>query len=184
MALVESIDIDLGTLLPPFSLQDPHGQEYFSERLVGSKGLLVVFTCNHCPYALAIWSRLIRLAHWAIPQRIQTVAINPNIHPNYPEDSSDQMLQKIEEWQIPFPYLIDATQEVARAFKAQCTPDLYLFDADKKLVFHGRMDDNWKDESHVTQEELKDAIKQLLQGEVITVKPFPSMGCSIKWKES
>lgn len=182
MALVESMDLPLGMAMPPFTLLDPHGKTFCSEQLAKSKGLLVVFTCNHCPYALAAWPRLIRLAAEAKALDIETVAINPNIHPGYPDDAPDKMIKKIAEWKIPFPYLVDDTQATARAFKAQCTPDNYLFDRNVKLVYHGRIDDNWQDEKKVTRQELSAAIQNLATGREITAKQNPSMGCSIKWK--
>jgi len=183
MALMYSVDIPLGTIMPDFELKDPFGNVYKSDKLYGEKGLLVVFTCNHCPYAIAVWPRLIRLSKYAKELGINTVAINPNIHPNYPEDAPEKMIEKIKEWEIPFPYLIDETQKVAKAFKAQCTPDIYLFDKDHKLVYHGRIDDNWQDESKVTKEELKEAITNLAERKPINPVQYPSMGCSIKWRE-
>ncbi len=182
MALVESIEIPLGSKIPNFKLKDPSGKECESSKLFGKAGLLIAFTCNHCPYAIALWPRLIRLSEWAKPLGVETVGINPNIHPGYPEDAPSRMKEKIKEWGIRFPYLIDDTQEIAKKFQAQCTPDLYLFDASQKLVYHGRFDDNWQDESKVKKEELKEAIQNLTAGEVLTQKQRPSMGCSIKWK--
>jgi hypothetical protein len=138
--------------------------------------------CNHCPYAQAVWPRFIRLAAYAKGMRINTVAINPNINPEYPEDSPAEMKKKIKEWAIGFPYLVDETQDVARAFKAQCTPDIYLYNNDRKLVYHGRVDDNWKDESAVTREELKEALNNHAAGIAVSKDQKPAMGCSIKWK--
>jgi peroxiredoxin len=182
MALVESIDIPLGTPMPAFDLPDPDGQKHASTALFGPTGLLVAFTCNHCPYAKAIWPRLILLSQQARELGVETVAINPNIHPNYPEDAPEMMKKKIKEWGIGFPYLVDETQKVAQAFKAQCTPDLYLFDSAGKLVYHGRLDDNWQDEAKVERQELKEAVEHLAAGKPITAKQVPSMGCSIKWR--
>lgn len=182
MALIESIDIPLGTKIPSFSLPDPNGKKFNFDDLFGPKGLLVAFTCNHCPYAIAIWPRLIKLANDVKNLEINTVGINPNIHPDYPEDAPEKMSKKIKEWGIAFPYLVDATQEIAKKFQAQCTPDLYLFDAEKKLVYHGRLDDNWQNENKVGKQELKEAILNLSQGKPINPDQHPSMGCSIKWK--
>ncbi len=182
MVLLESITIPLGTQMPSFKLEDPEGKSYASDTLGGERGLLVVFTCNHCPYALAVWPRLIRLAHYAKNLKINTVAINPNIHPDYPDDAPAKMMEKIKEWGIAFPYLVDEAQAIARAFKAQCTPDIYLFDKRRALVYHGRIDDNWQDESKVTHEELKEAINNLATGQLVALNQKPSMGCSIKWR--
>ena len=183
MAHLESIDIPLGTEMPKFILRDPDGVIQVSDYTFGTKGLLVLFTCNHCPYAKAVWPRMIRLGRSAIAKGINVVAINPNIHPNYPDDAPEEMQKKIQEWGIPFPYLIDDTQQVAHAFDAQCTPDIYLFNSQKKLVYHGRLDDNWQDESKVTREDLNEAITNLADGKPIAGKQVPSMGCSIKWRD-
>ena len=183
MAQLESIDIPLGTKMPKFILRDPNGVIQVSDYAFGKKGLLIVFTCNHCPYAKAVWPRLIRLGAYAQNNGVNVLAINPNIHPNYPDDSPEAMQNKIKEWGIPFPYLIDNTQNTAREFKAQCTPDIYLFDADQKLIYHGRVDDNWQDESKVTKEELRVAVECLIAGNPLTEKQIPSIGCSIKWRE-
>lgn len=182
MALVESLPLSLGSHLPSFSLPTADGVIQESRTLMGTKGLLVVFTCNHCPYALAIWDRLIAVSHVAKEYGISTVAINPNIHPNYPDDAPEKMLEKIRDWKIPFPYLVDEFQDVARAYKAQCTPDLYLLGVDYQLIYHGRLDDNWKVPEAVQCEELKDAIVAFGSGLSVESKQFPSMGCSIKWK--
>lgn len=182
MALVESIDIPLGTKIPAFTLPDPDGKTFTSDAVFGPKGLLLVVTCNHCPYAIAVWPRVLHLSSHARELGIHTIAVNPNIHPNYPEDAPDKMRTKIEEWGITFPYLVDATQSLARELKAQCTPDIYLYDALQKLVYHGRIDDNWKDESHVTRFELRNAIESLGNGKPIAKEQFPTIGCSIKWK--
>lgn len=182
MALVESVVLEVGQKMPSFSLSDPEGKRHDLESLMGQKGLLVVFTCNHCPYALAIWPRLIRLAAWAAEEGVATVAINPNIHPDYPDDAPDKMIEKIRQWGIPFPYLIDAAQDVSRSYQAQCTPDLYLLDAQAKLFYHGRLDDNWKSEAQVSRKELQMAIHASVSGESAPEPQQASMGCSIKWQ--
>ena len=182
MAVMESIEVPLGAKMPSFSLKDPEGREHNSARLMGRKGLLVVFTCNHCPYARAVWPRLILLAQAAKALGINTVAVNPNIHPDYPEDAPKAMRENIREWGVPFPYLVDQEQLVARAYRAQCTPDPYLLDSGGRLVYHGRFDDNWKDEAKVTRRELRDAITAVAFGRPVAREQSPSMGCSIKWR--
>ncbi len=182
MVLLESLEIPLGTVMPDFELMDPDGEVFKSDLLYGEKGLLVVFTCNHCPYAKAVWPRLIRLARYFKDLGINTVAINPNINPDYPEDAPDKMLEKIESLGIGFPYLVDETQKTATAFNAQCTPDIYLFDKEHRLVYHGRIDDNWKDETRVTREELKEAVENLAHNKPVSDTQCPSLGCSIKWR--
>jgi peroxiredoxin len=182
MALLESIKIPLGTVMPDFELKDAFGQSYKSAGLLDQRGLLVVFTCNHCPYALAVWPRVISLARYGKGMKVNTVAINPNINPDFPDDAPDKMILKIKELGIDFPYLVDESQKVADSFKAQCTPDIYLFDKNKTLVYHGRIDDNWKEEGLVTREELKEAMNNMAAGRPVNLKQMPSMGCSIKWK--
>lgn len=182
MALLESIKIPLGTKIPEFQLSDPMGKAYKSADLFGERGLLVVFTCNHCPYAIAVWPRVVRLANYAKGMRVGTVAINPNINPDFPDDAPPKMIEKIKELKIEFPYLVDENQGTAKVFRAQCTPDIYLFNKNKELVYHGRIDDNWKDEDAVTREELKEALNNMVAGIPIDPKQKPSMGCSIKWR--
>ncbi|MDD3324596.1 MAG: thioredoxin family protein [Sulfurospirillaceae bacterium] len=181
MALVYSKDIELGDKLECFSLENPLGEVFDSSSLMGKNGLIVAVMCNHCPYANAIWKRLEKLSVFAKKVDVNTVAINPNIHPNYPEDSPAHMLDKIKELGLGFPYLIDSEQEVVRSLKATCTPDLFLFDADGKLYYHGRIDDNWRDEKNVNNEELREAIMLLFGKQEPPKIQHPSMGCSIKW---
>ena len=114
--------------------------------------------------------------------RVNTVAINPNINPDFPDDSPAKMKEKIKELGIDFPYLVDETQKTADAFRAQCTPDIYLFNKNKELVYHGRIDDNWQNEDKVTREELKEAMNNMAAGRPMDSKQYPSMGCSIKWR--
>lgn len=185
MALVNSISIPLGKKIPHFQLKNPAGQLFDSDAFFAEgkhAGLIVAFMCNHCPYAQAIWPRLITLSEYARKRGIMTVAVNPNIHPDYPDDGPERMLDKIKEWEIPFPYLVDDSQSVARLFDAQCTPDLYLLDKDQKLVYHGRLDDNWQNEAKVKQRELKAAVDQYTQGLPVNPEQKPAMGCSIKWR--
>ncbi len=184
MVLLESILVKLGIVMPDFNLKDPNGKSYRGFDLFGERGLLVIFTCNHCPYAIAVWPRLIRLAQYAQGMKINTVAINPNINPAYPDDAPDKMIQKIKELGIEFPYLVDKKQETARSFKAQCTPDIYLFNKDRTLAYHGRIDDNWQDEGKVTREELKEAMNNMATGQPLDTVQRPTMGCSIKWLNS
>ena len=183
MALLESIKIPLGTKMPEVKVKDPQGKPYDGSTMYGDKGLLIAFTCNHCPYAIAVWPRLIRLAKYAKKLGINTLAINPNINPKYPDDAPPKMIEKIKEWGIDFPYLVDESQTVADAFKAQCTPDIYLFNKKQELIYHGRIDDNWQDESKVTRQELKEAIDCLAGGKPLPADQKPSMGCSIKWRD-
>lgn len=182
MTLVHSIDLPLGSPMPAFTLKDPTGKAFKGSELLADKGLLVVFICNHCPYAKAQWPRLIHLAEEFVGRGINTVAINANIHPDYPDDAPNRMMELIDELGISFPYLVDDDQQVARAFRAQCTPDPYLFDGQGQLFYHGRIDDNWQDEEAVLHQELREAMAALIVGEEPPLGQHPSMGCSIKWR--
>jgi len=181
MALLESLNIPLGTEMPKFTLKDPDDNEYSSESLMGEKGLLVAFTCNHCPYAMAVWPRLAKIAMQAEALGINTVAINPNINPDYPDDAPDTMNNTKKKYKFSYPYLVDETQFTAKSFKAQCTPDIFLLDREHKLAYHGRIDDNWKDEHAITNHELISAVNALANGLEMSKDQKPSMGCSIKW---
>lgn len=182
MTLAASVKIAMGTTLPSFSLKDAQGSEYSSRSLIGPKGLLVAFICNDCPYALAAWPRLIRLSKHARTLGINPVAINPNIHPQRPKDSASAMIGHIQEFGIDFPYLVDEVQDVARSFQAQCIPDVFLYDGNAKLVYHGRIDDNWQDERKVFRQELKLAIDALASGQEVERRQMSSVGSSIQWR--
>lgn len=170
--------------LPSFELPDPSGETYTAEELMGENGLVVVFTCNHCPYAQAGWQHVLDLAPHAKRQGLPIVAINPNIHPEYPEDSPENMKTFIAEHAVPFPYLVDETQDVAQRFQATCTPDIYVFNSDKELVYHGRIGEDWR-EDELQTEELKAAIDAVAADaeDEIPEEQVPSYGCSIKWRD-
>lgn len=179
MALVESQLLKPGTDLIPFNLKDINGK-YVSSADLKSKLLLVVFTCNHCPYAIASWPILMELQAKYGSRGYQTIAINPNNNPNYPDDSFEKMKPYAEKIGITFPYLFDETQSVARAYGAQCTPDPYLF-KEGKLFYHGRITDNWQKPELVKEHSLELHIQAALGDGQPTEKAIPSMGCSIKW---
>ncbi|RAP30812.1 thioredoxin family protein [Candidatus Marinamargulisbacteria bacterium SCGC AG-343-D04] len=181
MVLLESLSLELGSKMPPFSLQDPFLNKHHSTDLMGDNGLAIFFTCNHCPYAIAIWDRSLSFAKKAQNIGINTVAINPNINPAYPDDSPEAMKQKITSDNIIFPYLVDEKQDIAQLYKAQCTPDIYLLKSDMSLFYHGRLDDNWQDPDAVSKEELWNAAECLSTDKAAPQPQFPSMGCSIKW---
>lgn len=179
MALVESQLLAPGTALIPFKLKDISGNPISSADL-NSKLLLVVFTCNHCPYAIASWPILVELQSKYGSRGYQTVAINPNNNPNYPDDSFEKMKPFAEKNGIAFPYLFDETQEVARAYGATCTPDPYLF-KEGRLFYHGRITDNWQKPELVKDRSLELHILAALGEGQASEKAIPSMGCSIKW---
>lgn len=184
MALIKSKDIEVGFELKEFSLCDADDKEYASKDLIGKGGLIIAIMCNHCPYSNAIWSRLKKVAEFAKKLDINTVAINPNIHPNYPEDSPAHMRDKQKEFGFEFPYLVDVAQEVSKSLEAVCTPDIYLFDGNSRLYYHGRLDDNWHDEKSVKVEDLREAVIALFGEQKTPQMQFPSQGCSIKWVDT
>jgi len=183
MSLTPSTMLELGTAAPDFDLPDPHGIRYSLSNQKIDNGLLVLFICNHCPYVIHIREKLIEKIKEYQAQGIEVVAINSNDAESYPDDSPAKMAEVIEELSFSFPYLIDEQQDVAKAYRAACTPDIFLFDGEKKLVYRGQFDSARPGNSHtVTGEDLTDAIDQLLAGQKITVDQRPSMGCNIKWK--
>ena len=144
--------------------------------------MVVVFSWNHCPYAKAAWPLLIKLADEFKEKNAAFVAINPNDEEQYPEDSFLEMKRRDVEWHINFPYLRDESQEVAKAYKAACTPDVYVYDDKRKLYYHGRINDNWQNPKEVKSEDLKNALSNLLSDNRPPQLQYPSLGCSIKWK--
>ena len=182
MTLLESLNIVMGEPVHDFELKGTDEEMYRLENFKGAKVLVLVFMCNHCPYVQAIWGRLVGLQEKYKAEGVQFVGINPNSNPDYPEDSFEKMQEYHERYEMNFPYLQDASQNIARVYKAQCTPDIFVYDKHRKLAYHGRIDDNWKDETAVTKNELNDALAMILKGESVDEQK-PSMGCSIKWKE-
>lgn len=179
---VESTMTSVGTKAADFELPGTDGKTYSLDFFKDPKGLVVVFSCNHCPYAQAAWPLIIELADRYKSKGIAFVAINPNDEEAYPEDSFEEMKKRVPQWGINIPYLRDKSQEVARAYNAQCTPDIYLFTHDRKLYYRGRVNDNWQDAEKVTERNLEDAIESLLRGDPAPSRQPSSLGCSIKWK--
>lgn len=183
MALQHSHGMPVGTPAPAFSLPGTDGQTHSLDTYSDAKVLVVVFTCNHCPYAIACEDRLVDIQRDYADRGVQLVAINPNDATRYPGDSFEAMKVRATEKGFNFPYLRDESQEVARAYDAACTPDPFVFDAGRKLVYNGRIDDNWKDPSAVTKRDLRAVLDATLAGDAMPLpEAVPSMGCSIKWK--
>ncbi len=180
-----SRDLALGTTLPPVRLKDAVRGELVdvSALAAGKKGLLVAFICNHCPYVVHVREQLVRVAHEALDRGLAVVMINSNDEETYPQDAPPAMakLARDEGWR--FPFLFDDTQDVARAFGAVCTPDIYVFDAASKLAYHGQLDDSRPSNGKpVTGRDLRAAVDAVASGGAPSADQKPSVGCSIKWK--
>jgi peroxiredoxin len=185
MVALDSTEIlERGDEAPDFELPGTDGETHaladFEERM-----LLVVFTCNHCPYAQAKFDELNDLA--ASYDEVAVVGINPNDEARYPEDSSEKMQEYVAEGRVQYDaYLRDESQSVAAAYGAVCTPDPFLFERENgtfRLVYHGRLDDAPNPDDEPTEREMKGIIDRLLDGEEVDDEPRPSRGCSIKWRE-
>jgi peroxiredoxin len=179
---METKPIELGTPCPDFRLPATDGTTVGRDDFQGTPVLGVFFTCNHCPYAQAIEQRLLDLARDYEDLGFRFVAICSNDARTYPDDSFENMKKRALERGYPFPYLHDEDQSVARAFDAVATPDLYVFDRDRRLAYHGRLDDSPRDPSKVGRRELREAVDALLGGKKPDSRQNPSIGCSIKWK--
>ncbi len=184
MALVGSNPFEIGQSAPEFELYDTvSGQNKSLTQLQGSQGTAIFFICNHCPYVVHINHALVQMANDYLPKGINFIAISSNDVRYYPQDGPERMKQLAEQLQYPFPYLYDETQEVAKAYNASCTPDLYLFDAELKAVYHGRFDESRPGSGiAVTGNDFRAAMDFMLKGEAYPYPQQASVGCSIKWK--
>jgi peroxiredoxin len=175
--------LPLGTKAPDFSLPNVDGQTVSLGDLSGAKALLVVFMCNHCPYVKHVAPGLAQLARDYQARGVAVVGISSNDPSKYPLDSPEQMVQEAENRGYTFPYLFDETQEVAKAYRAACTPDFYVFDKDQRLAYRGQMDASRPDSGiPVTGADLRAALDALLAGKPVAAEQRPSIGCNIKWK--
>lgn len=181
MVLLKSNSGEIDSPLIDFSLPSTDGITYSPDNFSDKKVLIIIFMCNHCPYVKAVIDRLVRFQEKYAPSGVQLIGINPNDTSAYPEDSFENMVLFAEERKMNFPYLQDASQGTAKAYDAVCTPDIYVFNENRKLKYRGRFDDNWQDESSVKEKDLEKAVNYILQNKDIDFKIFPSLGCSIKW---
>ena len=173
---------ELGAKAPGFTLPGTDGRSYSLDDVRGPKGLLVVFMCNHCPYVQAALPRIVRDAQDLAQLGIGTVGINPNDSIAYPEDSFDRMVALAAEHRLPFPYLHDESQQVARAYDAVCTPEFYGFDSQLVLRYRGRLDASRKDPVPGAPRDLFEAMQQIAQTGTGPATQHPAFGCSIKWR--
>ena len=175
-------ELKIGTKVIDFNLKGVDEKYYSLDSFKDKKVLLIIFSCNHCPYVKAVEDRLNQIAKDYYQKSFAMIAINPNDDNIYPEDSFDEMKKRSKDKGFVFPYVKDESQETARAYDAVCTPDIYLYDKNRILCYRGRIDDSWKDETQVTRKELRMAIDALLEDKSIDFNTIPPMGCSIKWK--
>jgi peroxiredoxin len=179
---VESKGRASGMTCPDFRLPAVDGDTYGRDDFASAPVLVVMFICNHCPYVKALEDRIITLAREYGLRGAQFVGICSNDAASYPEDAFDKLAERWRSKGYGFPYLHDDAQDVARAFGAVCTPDIFVFDRDRRLAYRGRIDDSWKDPARVTRRELAAALDALLEGRPVPADQQPSLGCSIKWK--
>jgi peroxiredoxin len=183
MVAVNSTMLPLGTNAPEFQLKDTSGKLVSLSDFKRAPALVVVFMCNHCPYVKHIRSGLAQLARDYLPRGVAMVGINSNDATNYPDDSPAKMVVEAKSAGYIFPYLYDGTQAVAKAYRAACTPDIYLFDKDQRLVYRGQLDDSRPGNNvPVTGTDLRAALDAVLSGKPVSPKQKASIGCNIKWK--
>jgi len=183
MALTPSTMLPLGTTAPDFKLPDTNGKIVSLADFQDKPALLVLFICNHCPYVKHIRAGLAQLARDYLPKQVAIVGINSNDVANYPDDSPARMKEEVKSAGYLFPYLYDESQAVAKAYRAACTPDIYLFDKNRKLAYRGQLDDSRPGNGvPVTGGDLRAALDAVLAGEPVSPNQKTSMGCNIKWK--
>lgn len=191
MAFTYSEMLPLGTAAPAFDLplanpavDNARDAPFRSlDDYADATAIVVVFSCNHCPYVIAVEDRLIELANDFAVRNVQVLAICSNNAETHPADSFEAMSIRAEEKSYPFPYLHDETQEVARSYAAACTPDFYVFGKDRKLIYRGRLDDGTPKREPTTTD-LRDVLIDYLETGSVTKEQIPSMGCNIKWKDA
>ncbi|MBT8099331.1 MAG: thioredoxin family protein [Gammaproteobacteria bacterium] len=181
MAAVESQMLELGTRAPAFSLPDPDG--HLHELTPGASAYVVMFICNHCPFVVHVREELARLGRDYGEKNVQIIAISSNDIDTHPADSPDNMKKTATVWGLTFPYLFDEDQSVAKAYRAACTPDLFVFDGERRLVYRGQLDDSRPSNSKpVDGRDLRAALDAVLAGEAVSTEQKPSIGCNIKWQ--
>lgn len=184
MARTPSNMLPLGTKAPNFSLLNVNDSMILKlDDFDSYKGYLMMFICNHCPYVKHVEEELVNLGTYCKEIGVQVFAISSNDVEQYPEDGPDKMKELSQEKSFPFPYLYDETQDVAKAYQAACTPDFYLFNSKKELVYRGQLDESRPGNNiPVSGHDLRSAINNLINNSPIDEKQYPSLGCNIKWK--
>ncbi len=183
MVLTPSTMLELGTAAPEFSLPDTDGKTVSLSDFADARALLVMFICNHCPYVKHVADGIAKLGREYQGKGVGVVAIMSNDVANYPDDSPEKMKQEKASRGYTFAYLYDESQQAAKAYRAACTPDFFVFDADRKLVYRGQLDDSRPDSGiPVTGKDLRAALDVVLAGQTVSADQKPSMGCNIKWQ--
>lgn len=180
----QSTMLPLGTMAPQFLLMDAvSSQSYSFSDLASSVGTVVMFICNHCPFVIRLKPTIASIASEYIDRGFSFIAINSNDIVKYPQDGPEFMKKDVEEFGYPFPFLFDETQEIAKTFRAACTPDFYIFDGENKLVYRGQFDDSRPGNTiPVTGDSLTNVLDALAEGLQVSDVQIPSIGCGIKWK--
>jgi peroxiredoxin len=179
----ESLAGELGLAAPAFALPATDGRICSLDDVRGPNGLVIVFMCNHCPYVKAALPHIVRDARELAAIGVGMAGVNSNDARTYPEDSFERMTALAADWKLPFPYLYDESQQVARAYGAVCTPEFYGFDAQLRLRYRGRLDASRKEALPDARRDLFEAMKAIAQGETGPAQQYPALGCSIKWKD-
>lgn len=174
--------LKIGSQIPSFSLPAIDGKNYSLESFKNKMVVAVIFSCNHCPYVQAYENRIIEIQRDYKSRGVEIIAINSNDAEKYPEDSFEEMKKRAAEKNFNFLYLRDEDQSVARSFDAAHTPEIFVFNKERKLVYHGKIDDNWQDEKKVKMKYLRNALDELLEGKKVSIPETYSVGCTIKWK--
>lgn len=181
MAAVESQMLELGTRAPQFTLPDPDGRVH--ELAPGAAAYIVMFICNHCPFVIHVREELARIGREYGDKGVRIVAINSNNVETHPADSPENMKKTAAAWGLTFPYVFDEDQSVAKAYRAACTPDLFVFDREQRLVYRGQLDDSRpSNDRPIDGRDLRAALNAVLAGQAVSNDQRPSVGCNIKWK--
>tara|TARA_Y100001968_G_C19341186_1_gene709582 strand:+ start:126 stop:680 length:555 start_codon:yes stop_codon:yes gene_type:complete len=184
MVLTQTTQVKLGFQAPNFSLLNPLTSKTESlDKLKSDKATVIIFMCNHCPYVVHVLDGVVQLANDYMPQGVSVIAINSNDVSNYPDDSPHKMIDLIHENKIPFPYLYDDTQDIAKAYHAACTPDFSVFNHQMACVYRGQLDDSRPgNDIPVTGNDIRNVLDSILSGKELNMVQKPSVGCNIKWK--
>jgi len=174
--------LQIGSIIPDFDLLSIDGKKYSLNSFKDKKALIIIFSCNHCPYVQAYENRIMEIQKDYGRKGVEVLAINSNDATQYPDDSFEEMKKRAALKKFNFIYLRDENQSAAKSFDAAHTPEIFLFNGERKLAYHGKIDDNWQEEQKVKSKYLRDALDELLAGKEISAPETYSIGCTIKWK--